>query len=385
MNSTPKCPHFNSCGGCSLQHIHYELTLVNKKAYVTNQLKKFDIIVPEQVEIKHTAEYNYRNRMDFVFFDLGLGLRQKDQFDKIIKINNCAIASEKINILKLEIEEWFNKIKVEPFNLRTKKGTMKYALIRACEFNDDSCISFALSSESAQLATHIDLIKDFAKKTTAKNVMIARIPSNHDASTSDDYFCIKGTQYLEENFLGKKMKYHSEGFFQNNPTTASLMVQKAGDILSNYDTTNSNLLDLYGGIGTFGVCLADKFKKTIIIESVKDSIDCAKMNILSNNISNAEAHVLDSAKMIKVVSKGNLFCITDPPRSGMTRQAIENLLSLEPEVIIYISCNPQQFAKEMIVFKKKYDMKSLTIFDMFPQTNHIESMAELVIRKEAIK
>jgi 23S rRNA (uracil-5-)-methyltransferase RumA len=377
----PLCKHFGSCGGCSAQHIPYSLTLDNKKKFISDQLRHMNITAPENIEIKYTAPYHYRNRMDFVFFAGGLGLREKDKFDKIIPIDRCEIANEKVNALLTEVKEWFSKTELDAFNLKNKQGTMKYALIRASEYNDDSTICFALNSESGQLAYHIDQIKEFAKKTTAKNIVIARVAAQHDDSTSDDYFEVKGTETMEELFLGKKIEFHSQGFFQNNPKTAMLMVEHAEHIFSKYDTNNYTLLDLYGGVGTFGLCIADKFKKTVIIESVPESIVCAKKNIQHNNIANAEAHCLDSAKMGKVISKGNLFAITDPPRSGMTRQAIENLIALEPEVIIYVSCNPQQFSREMLIFQKKYELKSITVFDMFPQTTHIETMAALVRKK----
>ncbi|MGV8163089.1 MAG: 23S rRNA (uracil(1939)-C(5))-methyltransferase RlmD [Candidatus Nanoarchaeia archaeon] len=380
--SSPKCQHFSSCGGCSLQHIPYDLTLENKRKFLSDQLRRNNILFSGNIEVLHTKEYGYRNRMDFVFFQEGLGLREKDRFDKIIKINHCEIASEKINILKKEVEDFFHKAKLEPFNLKTQRGTMKYALIRACEFNDDSCISFALNADSNNTAWHIENIKDFSKITTAKSVMVSRVPAQKDDSASQDYFCIKGSEYLQEIFLGKKLLFHSQGFFQNNPATAQLMVEKAKTLLLAYETKEYTLLDSYGGVGTFGICLSDMFKKTMIVENVKESIDCAKINIKENNIANAEAFILDSAKLGKLVQKGKLMVINDPPRSGMTRQAIDSLMILEPEVIIYVSCNPSQFAKEMILFQKKYTIKSLAIFDMFPQTNHIESMAEMVRKKE---
>jgi 23S rRNA (uracil1939-C5)-methyltransferase len=377
----PVCQYFGKCGGCSAQHIPYSLTLENKRKYIADQLRRLKISVPDIIEIKHTDKYNYRNRMDFVFFDGGLGLRVKDSFDNIIKIERCEIANEKVNALLTEVRDWFSKSDVEAFNLRSKQGVLKYALIRASEFNDDSCISFALNSDSGHLAYHIDQIKEFAKKTIAKNVVISRVKGNHDDSISDDFFAVKGTEMIDENFLGRKITFHSQGFFQNNPKTAMLMVEHTKELLSKYDTAQKNLLDLYGGVGTFGLCLTDMFKKVTVIESVPQSIESAKKNIAQNNITNAEAFCLDSAKMNKVISKDNLIAITDPPRSGMTRQAIENLTALEPEVIIYVSCNPQQFSREMLVFQKKYDLKSITVFDMFPQTNHIETVAELVKKK----
>jgi 23S rRNA (uracil1939-C5)-methyltransferase len=374
----PLCPYFGKCGGCTAQHIPYSLTLENKKKFIADQLRRLNITTPENITIKHADEYHYRNRMDFVFFEGGLGLREKDQFNKIIPIERCEIANEKVNALLLEVNAWFKKSDVESFNLRTKQGVLKYALIRASEYNDDSCISFALNSASGHLAYHIDQIKEFTKTTTAKNVVISRVEQNHDDSISDDCFAVKGTETLTENFLGKKIEFHSQGFFQNNPKTAMLMVEHAKSILSKYEPEKKNLLDLYGGVGTFGLVLAENFRNTFIVESFPQSIESAKKNIQANEIKNAQAHCLDSQRMNKVVAKGNLLAITDPPRSGMTRQAIENLIALEPEVIIYVSCNPAQFAKEMLVFGKKYEMRSLTCFDMFPQTTHLETMAELV-------
>jgi 23S rRNA (uracil1939-C5)-methyltransferase len=382
ISEKPLCQYFGKCGGCSLQHIPYSLTLENKKKYISDQLRILKITAPEHIEIKHTEPYHYRNRMDFVFFEGGLGLREKDKFDKIIKIDRCEIANEKINILLSEVDVWFKKSDVEPFNLRNKQGTLKYALIRASEYEDDSCVAFALNADSGHLAYHIDQIKEFAKTTTAKNVVISRVKAQRDDSISDDFFEIKGSATIDENFLNRKITYHSMGFFQNNPKTAMLMVEHAKNLFSKYDTKNKNLLDLYGGVGTFGLCLTDMFKKVTVIESVNESIVSAKHNIAQNKIENAEAYCLDSAKMNKVITKGNLFAITDPPRSGMTRQAIENLQALEPEVIIYVSCNPQQFSREMLIFAKRYDLKSITVFDMFPQTNHIETVAELVRKKQ---
>lgn len=374
----PLCPYFGKCGGCSAQHIPYSLTLENKRKFIADQLRRLKIPMPEHIGIKHSDKYHYRNRMDFVFFDGGLGLRQKDRFDSIVGVERCEIANEKVNALLSEVREWFSKSDVEAFNLKTKQGVLKYALIRASEFGDDSCISFSLNSDSGHLAYHIDMIKEFAKSTTAKNVVISRVKALHDDSISDDFFAVKGSETLEEDFLGKKISFHSQSFFQNNPKTASLMVEHAKELFSKYETKEKNLLDLYGGVGTFGLCLTELFKKVVIIESVEGSIVSAKKNISENKIVNAEAYCFDSAKMGKVISKGNLFAITDPPRSGMTRQAIENLKALEPEVILYVSCNPQQFAREMLIFQKHYDLKSLTVFDMFPQTNHIETVAELV-------
>ena len=187
---------------------------------------------------------------------------------------------------------------------------------------------------------------------------------------------------LNEVILGKKLVFHSQGFFQNNSAMAEKMVTYAKNLLSKYNTKDSSLLDLYGGVGTFGINIADIFKDCLIVESVKESIDCAKTNIRENNARNADAIVMDASTITTKKMQGkfkgkNLFVITDPPRTGMHIKTIRYLIEAKPEAIIYISCNPSQIAKEMITLKNKYSLKSLAMFDLFPQTNHIEAIAEL--------
>jgi tRNA/tmRNA/rRNA uracil-C5-methylase (TrmA/RlmC/RlmD family) len=115
----------------------------------------------------------------------------------------------------------------------------------------------------------------------------------------------------------------------------------------------------------------------VIIESIKQCIDAADINIKENNVKNAKTIVLDAKQLKKVELKKPLFVITDPPRSGMHPKTIEQLKNLKPEVIIYISCNIQQLGKDLLKFKD-YKIKSAALFDLFPQTPHIEAVVEMV-------
>jgi tRNA/tmRNA/rRNA uracil-C5-methylase (TrmA/RlmC/RlmD family) len=412
-----KCPYFGLCGGCSLQHIPYELTLENKKKFVEDNLRKNGYSL-ETIELQHGEEYNYRNRMDFAFSPAGLGLREQSHFDRHVHIKTCDISNAKINALMKDVQDWFDKNKntLEPFDIRRKEGVLKFALMRAPENTDETTLCFALNINSTKAAEHMEKIKEFSKSSSAKNIIIAKVEAQREDSTSNDFFTVKGSEMIEEEFLGKKLLYHSQGFFQNNTKVAEMMVKKAREIFEKAFTSpplakdsnienktdsgdvskvnpkseqgaevgkgrkeNITLLDLYGGVGTFGINLADLFSKTIILESVGPSIECAKLNIEKNNLKNAEAIVGDASRMNKVTnaSGDSLYVVTDPPRSGMEQKAILHLLEMNPKIIIYVSCNPAQFAKELKFFSKKYELVSMTVFDMFPQTNHIETMAEL--------
>ena len=143
----PKCPYFNNCGGCSTQHINYEIQLANKKELVDSAIQNSGITnQSKQIQIFSDNPYCYRNRMDFIFHPKGLGFRKKGKFYKIIDIGQCVISNDKLNALLKEVRDWFNQNRkhLDVFNTTKKPGTLRYAVIRATEFKDDSSISFVL-------------------------------------------------------------------------------------------------------------------------------------------------------------------------------------------------------------------------------------------------
>ena len=365
----PLCQYFGICGGCSAQHIPYSLQLENKKNFLINSIKEKDI------SVFFGDEYHYRNRMDFLFYPGGIGFRKKGDGNKIIDIENCVISDKRLNEFILELREFFNKC--DCFNFKKHTGTFKYAVIRTPR--DDSAILFVLNPESSKLAAAIEKIRIFAKRTTANNVVVTYTSPETDMFDPGDTFAVKGTEFLKENYLGRKFLFPAQGFFQNNTVIAEKMQEYCNKLLERHDTKDAHLLDLYAGVGTFGIINAGLFRDVTIIESVKPCIDAANINIKNNNITNAKAVVLDAKQLKKIKFENPLFVITDPPRSGMHQKTIEQLNVLKPDVIIYISCNVNQLRKDLLKFNR-YKIKSDALFDLFPQTTHIESVVELVLK-----
>ncbi|MBI4453059.1 23S rRNA (uracil(1939)-C(5))-methyltransferase RlmD [Candidatus Woesearchaeota archaeon] len=403
----PLCPQFGTCGGCTAQHIEYCIQLENKKKALAHALGKASFLdktfSENNIKLFSGNEFYYRNRMDFLFHSnntnfhlndtgsngiIGIGLRKKDDYKKIIDVEKCVISNKKLNELLTEIRSFFmgkerNKpvdifnVNRDIFNMNTRTGTLRYVVIRAPQ--NDSSISFVLNPDSKRINETLEQIKEFAKITSANNVLVAYVPSQADVSISDDFFVVKGTDMLKETYLGKTFFYHSQGFFQNNSEMAEKMHEYCLNLLTSYSqyTKPAHLLDLYGGVGTFGIINADLFKGVTIVESVKQCIDAADKNIVANKIKNAKAVVLDAINLKKLKLPEPLFVITDPPRSGMDMKTIEQLKILKPKLILYVSCNVQQLAKDIPKFKQ-YKIKSAALFDLFPQTVHSEAVVELV-------
>jgi len=315
--------------------------------------------------------------MDMVFHPGGLGFREKGYWYKIVDVERCAISNDKLNTLISEIREFFKDI--DYFDIRKKTGTFRYAVIRTPQ--NDSSVSFVLNNASASLEEAIDRIKAFASATTARNILVTYVGPNSGVSVSDDFFVVKGSDMLKEEYLGKKFWYSVQGFFQNNHEMAEKMHAYCHGLLQNYETKESHLLDLYGGVGTFGIINAGFFEGVTNIESVPQSIDAANRNIKENGISNAKAILLDAKQLRGVELPEPLFVIIDPPRSGMHKKTIQRLNELKPEVIIYVSCNVKQLEKDIPKFRD-YEIKSVALFDLFPQTPHSESVVELELKQE---
>jgi len=357
----PLCKYFGKCGGCALQHIDCPMQLESKKKSLLDAIHFSDI------KIFSGKEYYYRNRMDMIFHPEGLGLRKKGEYLKIVDIEKCAISNDRLNVILKEVRDYFKNI--DCFDLKKQSGTFRYAVIRTP--SNDSSVSFVLNEESPKLSEAIEKIKDFAEKTSASNVVVAYVPKKTDESVSENNFVVKGKDTLKEVYLGKEFLYSIQGFSQNNHEVAEKMHEYCNNIFKSHKTKEAVLLDLYGGIGTFGINNAELFKEVIIVESYKQSVESAKKNILINNIKNAKAIELDAKQLKKIEIKNQLFVLTDPPRSGMDQKTIEQLKKLRPKVIVYISCNVQQLKKDIVKFKD-YNIKSAALFDLFPQTWHSE-------------
>ena len=362
----PRCSYFGVCNGCSAQHIDYELQVENKRKMLVRALDYTEVKV-------FTGEpYAYRNRMDFLFHNKGIGLRKK-RSSEIVDIVECSISNSRVNQLLTEVRNFFKND--DAFNFREKKRTFIYAVIRAT--GEDCSISFVLNEDSSRTTETVEKVKQFSAKTTADHVVITYVSNEAEDSISSTFFVVKGKGELRGTLLDKHFCFSVQGFFQNNSVMAEKMQEYVRGLLKQYQGRKGQLLDLYGGVGTFGICNADLFLTVKVVEGDKVAVDFAKKNFLLNKTLNAEAINLDAKQLKKLNFSSHLFVITDPPRSGMDVQTIRRLNELQPEVIIYISCNVQQLAKELRQFKN-YTLKSAALFDLFPQTNHLEAVAELV-------
>ena len=233
-----------------------------------------------------------------------------------------------------------------------------------------------LNSDSTRLLQARDTISEFAKSSSAKNIVVTYVPHNRDSSVSGDYFVVKGTDELSVKILDHSFSFNVQGFFQNNDSMALELHNYVRGILQSHDLADHHLADLYGGVGTFGIINSDLFSRVTVIESFTQAVESAKKNIQANGCTNVAALELDAKRLRNAMLPRPLTVVTDPPRTGMNPRTILELIRLHPSLIVYVSCNVRKLAADLKKFTG-YSVKSAAMFDFFPHTPHVEAVVEL--------
>ncbi|MFH1590792.1 MAG: hypothetical protein ABIC95_02595 [archaeon] len=366
------CPYFGRCGGCRHQEIPYEEQLGAKITTISGLLG----VSEDEIAVFSGEPYHYRNRMDFNFAEQALGLRVRRKWWETVDIERCEISNEQLNGILLGIREHFVGPSLDAFDVKQLTGTFRYAVTRATTM--DSSVTFILAADSPRLSEARSAINSYSNKTSSTNVLVGYVHSRTDVSVADEVEIIKGDGYLHESVLGKTLAFPCQDFFQNNPVMAEKMVAYVRERLGSWASPDAVLLDLYGGVGTFGIACADLFKEVVVIESVGASIVAAERNIVTNDVQNAKALLMETKRIKDLTFSKPLYVVTDPPRGGMGRKAITRMLDHGPEKVIYVCCGPKQLATELPVFDELgYGLESVALFDLFPQTDHCEVVVVL--------
>ncbi len=368
----PKCPYFGKCGGCSFQDLGYPLQLEQKQENLKQAIQN------ESIEIFTGKEYFYRNRMDFVFSSKGLGLREKGFYYKFVGLERCVISNDHLNELLTEVREFFKEAFY--FDVKKRYGEFCYAVIRTSQ--EDSSVSIVLNKNSKRLNSAVDKVKEYTKISTARNVLATYIPYNRNVSVSDDFDVLKGHDFLTEEILGKHFQFPIQGFFQVNHEMAEKIHEYCRGLLSEYSTENALLIDLYGGVGTFGIINAGIFKMVTMIENYEPAVQSANINSKFNDKNNVSTKIMDAKNLKQLEFNKPFFIIMDPPRSGIHPKTLKQINQLNPEVLIFISCNPK-LLKQDLTELSSYTIKSAALFDMFPQTPHMEVVLELIKNRKS--
>jgi 23S rRNA (uracil1939-C5)-methyltransferase len=376
-----KCPHRKKCGGCQLQNLTYQKQLSFKQVKVIKLLGKYHHI---NEIIGMDEPYHYRNKVQAAFSErkgeIISGVYQSSTHN-IVPVDSCLIEDQKADEIIVTIRKLLKSFKLRAFNDVTMKGFLRHVLIKR---------GFSSGEIMVVLVT---AIMDFPKSSQFVNALLSRHPeittvvqNVNNKFTSlilgEDSRVLYGKGYIEENLCGFRFRISPKAFYQINPIQTEVLYNKAIDFAEL--TGTEKVLDAYCGTGTIGIIASAKAGKVVGVELNSEAVKDAKVNAELNNVKNIEFFEDDAGKfMVKSAQKGESFdvVIMDPPRAGASLEFLRCLVELAPKKIVYVSCNPETMARDMsFLTRKGYKARRIQPVDMFPHTEHVETVA-LLIRK----
>lgn len=388
------CPHFGMCGGCTYQKISYQKQLEMKakevKGLLSNVYEDFEFegILPSPCE---TA---YRNKMEFTFGDtckdgpFSLGLHQKGSFMNIVNITDCILIHEDLNKIRNLVRDFFNdyyeKGEVTFRNNKTGIGWLRHLLLRRAAKTGEILVALVTSSDYPKNYVEIiNTLKDNILNLDLEGNITGVLHITNDAKSdivrADEIDILYGRDFINEEVLGLKFKISVFSFFQTNTFGAEVLYSKTREYAAD---AHGTLFDLYSGTGTISQLMANVVDNVVGVEIVEEAVEAAKENAKLNGIDNAQFIAGDVLKVIG--DAGQLAgcvpdsLILDPPREGINPKALGKILSYNIENIVYVSCKPTSLARDLEAFKfAGYKLVKACCVDMFPQTEHVETVVEL--------
>lgn len=382
------CTTYQRCGGCSLRHIQYKETLKMKQNAVQSLVTK---TLKNKIEVQPVLDmenpYHYRNKAQYPISIDKKGQPVMGVFanrtHEIIPIHNCLIQNQKTEKIAKFIFDYIVKNKISIYDEKTGKGLMRHIVTKiGVKTNEVMCV---LVINGRQIPKEKELVAEITKhfpevKTIVKNINT----KNTNVILGKENINLYGKDYIEDRLGEYTFKISPLSFYQVNPIQAERLYQIG--IEAARITRQDTVFDLYCGIGTISLFMSKYARKVYGIEIVEEAIDMAKENAKLNQVDNVEFIAGDVEetlhRLIHIEKIIPDIVMVDPPRKGLDNKSIENILSIKPKRIVYISCNPATLVRDLAKLEDLYEIKDIKPVDMFPFTSHVECVAMLQLRQD---
>lgn len=391
------CQHFGVCGGCKWQQLSYAAQLKFKEKEVAHNLNHIGKVSVEKSRsiIGAPEIYFYRNKMEFSFSNQrwlthqeiasentdiernGVGFHKPGMWDKVVDIQTCHLQADPSNAIRNFIRSYALEHQLSFFNPRAQEGFLRSLMIRTASTGE---IMVLLQFFFEDQKTSLGLLK--ALETTFPEITALLYCVNEKANDSiydQDIHAFSKRDFILEKMGALQFQIGPKSFYQTNSRQAENLYRLVKELAQLQ--THEIVYDLYTGTGTIAQYVADQCQKVIGIESVPEAIEAAKANAKNNKITNAFFEVGDmkdcfNSTFIQKHGQAQVV-ITDPPRNGMHPKVIEQLITLAPERMVYVSCNSATQARDLALLKAHYKVVISQAVDLFPQTHHVENVVLL--------
>ncbi|OZU87691.1 23S rRNA (uracil(1939)-C(5))-methyltransferase RlmD [Virgibacillus indicus] len=380
----PPCNVYYQCGGCQLQHMSYQLQLEMKQNQVKNVMRKIAHLdhVPVHPALGMEDPWRYRNKVQMPVGEkngeLITGFYRMRSHDIIDDMETCVIQDELNDRSVHAVRRIANRLGIKAYDEKADRGVLRHIMVRTG--NETNQTMIVLVTRTEKLPHKDELIRELTEtfphvKSIVHNINNKRTNVILGRKTK----VIWGEEYIYDTIGDIRFAISAKSFYQVNPPQTKKLYEKA---LEYADIKSDDIVvDAYCGIGTISLFLAQEAKKVYGVEVVPEAISDAKKNAELNGITNAEFFVGEAEKVMPWWKAQGLkpdVIVVDPPRKGCEVDFLNAMIEMEPERIVYVSCNPSTLARDLRVLEDGgYRALEVQPVDMFPQTNHIECVVKI--------
>ncbi|KRL66179.1 23S rRNA (uracil(1939)-C(5))-methyltransferase RlmD [Companilactobacillus versmoldensis] len=369
-------------GIAPLSHLKYSEQLKFKQHQIAVNYQKNGLDIKVNETLGMTDPLHYRNKAQVpvreVDGKLTTGFYRRHSHE-LIPMEDFLIQDPKIDAEILRVRDILRKYKVRGFDEENHKGQIRTIMVRRAYYTGQMMI--VLVSRVRDISHYKDIANEIMASDEVKSLYLNINEKKTNVIFGKEMQLLAGSPYIDDEILGNTYRISPRSFYQVNPTQTQKLYQLAIDKAQL--TGNESVVDAYSGIGTIGLSMANKAKKVTGIEVVEDAVKDAQQNADINNIKNADFVVGKTEDVLNEWSKNNVgvdVLMVDPPRKGLAASLIDSIKNIKPKKMVYVSCNPATLARDLKALSEIYDISESTPVDMFPMTNHIESVTGLVLK-----
>lgn len=358
MRTEPKCPYFGVCGGCLLQHIPYERQVEFKEEKLSTLLGMDVEVIPSSMI------YGHRNRIDVVISTSGIGFRRRGTWWDAVDIERCPVFGESSGRVLRSLREFIEDHGPSLYEIRKNEGFLRYIVIREGKFTGELMVN--LVTLEGSLPEEFPGYFDYA---TSVYWSVNRTPSDVSYGEIERFW---GEEFIRERLDDVTYLIHPNSFFQTNSHQAVNLVRKVAELVD-----GERALDLYSGVGTFGIYLAKRGFSIEGIEINPFAVEMANRNAELNGVD--AVFRVGQDKDVEDLSEYDTV-IVDPPRAGLHPKLVRKILKDRPESVVYVSCNPKTLRANLDELLDAYSVEAAVGLDMFPHTPHVETVVKLKLK-----
>ena len=385
------CRDSKLCGGCSYQGVPYEEQLKNKEGETKSLLDRKDIRYGEFIEIEPAPDrFGYRNKMEYTFGDMEkggpmtLGMHRKKHFMSIVTVDECQLVHEDFNRVLRAVLDFVSSRGYSHYHKKTHKGLMRHLILRRGVRTGELLVNVVTSSEEGfDEEAFTSMILSLPLENRVAGVLRTINDRLADAVYCDELRVLYGRDYYEEEIMGLKFKVSAFSFFQTNVEAVEKLYSYAIGLIDDFES--KKVFDLYCGTGTISQAMAKSAGEVVGIEIVEEAVRAAEENAAYNGIENCRFISGDVFEVLDSLPENEKpdVIVVDPPRVGISANALDKIIRYGVDQIVYISCNPKSLAENLYYMQYYgYEVRSVKPFDNFPGTKHVETVVLMSKVKE---